>query len=70
MNYDEKTYIARVGCRAPSNRHAWAITNYGRLFTIQPSRKAAIRYVEEQTGKPWCVAQKYMEVWKCRVDPR
>lgn len=54
--------------KEPKSQVAWGYYNWGRLWGIAYTRKAAVKKVEEILGKPWSEAKNSCEIHKVRVE--
>lgn len=50
-------------------RRAWGLSNFGNLWGVYPTRRAAIEAAVENIGEPWSKCRASMEVWPCTVKP-
>lgn len=48
---------------------AWCISNWGHPWGVERTRREAIEYAEDQTGKPWKECRRYCRVQKVKVTP-
>jgi hypothetical protein len=48
---------------------AWLVSNWGIPWSVERTRREAIEYAQNITGKPWRVCRKYCRVQKVTVTP-
>lgn len=48
---------------------AWLVSNWGIPWSVERTRRQAIEYAQNLTGKPWRVCRKYCRVQKVTVQP-
>lgn len=46
----------------------WAVTNFGRLIELRPTRKEAISFAVGWTGEPWRKCKRSVEIRKVRIE--
>lgn len=51
------------------NEVVWGVYQWGRLWYVESTRKAAIQAAMNSSGEPWSRTRKYFSVCKVRVNP-
>lgn len=46
----------------------WAVTNFGRLIEVRPTRKEAISFAVGWLGQPWERCKRTVELRKVRIE--
>lgn len=49
------------------HRYWYAVSNYGNVCSVSPTRREALRMAQEHTGQPWSECRAYMEIRKVEL---
>lgn len=60
-------YKGKLLASGNSGGHWFALTNGGRLWTVERTRRECRKEAERITGEPWPEASKYCEIRKVNV---